>query len=986
MNYKRPPLLAGASASTESETPHTKKLKTRPRPDRPDKKDEPIDIFANNNFSRSFNSLILEDTPKERLNKSPPFNVKQDFYNDNLDDYLQDEPDQDDQDEPEDTIGGPTEQDITETEDKDDDYSLNSKFKYRPRLESSIKRSSKFINLSIDSNINQKDSVDLNEINIPSESTPHKSRSSLTRPSPDQMSQSSTPLFTNKFKRPHQLISKSPSPHVKNSPETKSKSNLMSPIITNFKNNSINKLFNFKNSATKLRKTETSNSSPVKLEYYNMDDLSIDDSDSPSKNRKSSNSSHHGSNTYQPQIQIFHDNSSSAPTPTKRYSTAETARIFDDKENEERKSYQFVKPYQTAFKSTGLLKKNSVINHVNKLPPDTPIKKHPIMLYNEGTGVPVKSKFYTHDNNSSEISIEVGRRLHNPNTSYHSNDSTISFFKIHDDANNSTISNGNLRNSSGTSHNSSEKNQKSQDVNMNDFDYMIDEDFLQTPTKSVKKSHSTPANFSPISLRHHVDPTTPTSKLHQQKFQHQLEQEVNRSQSEKESAEAYDDPDGVIENVIEDKPDKSTTDDHLNKKFGHQNIKYLNKGEFSIAFECNFDKQRFAIKRSKRPIIGKLEVKAILREINALRTLTSVKDNETLNLQEQEEGKEFLVYFIEAWEFNNYYYIMTEYCEGGTLFNFLEDNKNYKVDEFRVWKILIEILSGLKFIHQKNYLHLDLKPANIFITFEGSLKIGDFGLATRLPILEKDFDLEGDRNYIAPELINDKIYTPFADIFSVGLMILEIATNIILPDNGTPWRKLRSGDLSDAGKLSSDNISDFLNHRNFSSLTSYNSINHSSNSSLFNQQTLTNPLSTLSNNHSPTRLTLTQEPQTHLQPPPVYHRPTSNRSQPLQSISSVMPPPQTTPVALGDSLSLTAQQLKELIPQKAPKFLIHNTNNLDKLVNKMLQPNPFDRLTASKILELEECVTIDNIRKAGATIYEGEFGPVNDNDNDFYDQ
>ncbi|EGV66535.1 kinase-like protein, partial [Yamadazyma tenuis ATCC 10573] len=327
-------------------------------------------------------------------------------------------------------------------------------------------------------------------------------------------------------------------------------------------------------------------------------------------------------------------------------------------------------------------------------------------------------------------------------------------------------------------------------------------------------------------------------------------------------------------------------------------------------------------------MIGKLEVKNIVREINALRALTSVKDNESVNLKEQEEGKEYLMYFIEAWEFNSYYYIMTEFCEGGTLFNFLQDNKNYKIDEFRVWKILIEILNGLKFIHMKNYLHLDLKPANIFITFEGSLKIGDFGLATKLPILEKDFDLEGDRNYIAPELINDKIYTPFADIFSVGLIILEIATNIVLPDNGTPWRKLRSGDLSDAGKLSSDNISDFLQHRNFSSLTSYNSIGFSSNS-------------------------------IHLQPP---HNPSANRS---PSVGAEQ---------------LTLDQIKVLLPSNAPKFLISKSGNLDRLVNKMLQPNPFERITATQILEMEECITIDNIRKAGATIYEGEFGPINDDD------
>lgn len=53
--------------------------------------------------------------------------------------------------------------------------------------------------------------------------------------------------------------------------------------------------------------------------------------------------------------------------------------------------------------------------------------------------------------------------------------------------------------------------------------------------------------------------------------------------------------------------------------------------------------------------------------------------------------------------------------------------------------MIIELANGLRFIHLRNYLHLDLKPANIFITFEGYLKIGDFGLATKLPILEKRF-------------------------------------------------------------------------------------------------------------------------------------------------------------------------------------------------------------------------------------------------------
>lgn len=754
MNYRRPHRPAGAkNTAKDGEAVDT------------------IEFFTNNQFSRSFNSLILNDSdddkPPKKLNKSPPFNLKQDIYNDII----------------------------------DTSNSIESDEEIRRRPETIIKRSSKFLNLSIDSK---------KDMELSNQSTPKSVNDKLTE---IQNSTLNTP-YSNKFKRPHQLISKSPSPHLKQTYKR-------SPKLQ-----TLNQFFNLKNS-NKLRKTE--NSSPIKLEYYNIDDLMLEDSDSPSKNRKSSNSSNH--KIVDEQFEISKQSQKHV--------------------NHDKQSYQFVKPLQTAFKSTGLLKKNSITHQVNKLPPETPIKKHPIMLYDKGV--------YEHEN-SSELSIEVGRNQSQ------SNDSTISLFRIHGD---------------------DEENDKENTIgreNVIDFDYM---DLLETPTKTVKKSKSVP-NYSPLSKK---TPSTPTNR-----------------------------PSKLIQNIqIEFKPilkTTSITDEHLNKKFGHQNIKYLSKGEFSVAFVCNFDQQKFAIKRSKKPIIGKLEIKNYLREINALRNLTSVTDNETDDLKEQEEGKEYLVYFIEAWEFNNYYYIMTEYCEGGTLFNFLQDNKNYKIDQFRIWKIVIEILNGLKFIHLKNYLHLDLKPANIFITFEGSLKIGDFGLATKLPILEKDFDLEGDRNYIAPELINDKIYTPFADIFSVGLIVLEIATNIILPDNGTPWRKLRSGDLSDAGKLSSDNLSDFLQNRKFSSLTSYNSVN------------------TMNSNN--------------LQPPyPVEQFP---------------------------------EQIKELIPKNAPKFLVNNGNNLDRLVNKMLQPNPFDRLTASKILEMEECEVIDNIRKAGATIYEGEFGPNDDDE------
>lgn len=925
-----------------------------------------IDYFANNHFSRSFNSLILDDIKdelnlstanKKTINKSPPFNVKQDLYMgiDSIDQQLTDE-------------------DFSDTNNSDEnDFStltiINSnKLRSNDDLKkSSIKRSSKYLNLSIEDKSNKipEDIDNISDLNEIDSCAINK--------------EMNTPPFKNKnFKRPHQLISQSPSPSsskinpkinlTKHSPirienDFKSQTNLYSPsklglkgfkmfknsdklaIISPNRNNhqilTENKNDSNRSLPSKLRKTSYSNlsvstnndfttasspnSSNFNFEIYNLDKLDMDlDNDSPSKNRKLSNSS-----LNKDQLVIYQDNDEDVGFPKK--TTVKSPNLNDNKENEYKNSYKFVKPLQTAFKSTGLLKKNSISNNLDnklkKFPPETPIKKNPLLnsVNNSNsltTNYPIRNSSLSnlissaHDEGEDlEISIEVGRNISNQSI----NDSNLSYFKIPPP---STI-------------------KKNDDFFEKDLDIDLSSDYEdidlipETPTKSVKKSHSMPANFSPVTFKKHQkqlkldqlkksnypnlnisinklnnlekinEPSTPTNLIHSKSLNLKNDS-INSSQS-------------TIRTSIPNN-NSHKIDDHLINKFGLKNLKYLGTGEFSIAYECLFQDQKFAIKRSKKQIIGKLERKTINREIEALRMLTSVKDNEDINLKEQDEGKEYLVYFIEAWDFNNFFYIMTEFCEGGTLFDFLEENKNYKIDEFRIWKILIEILNGLKFIHLKNYLHLDLKPANIFITFEGSLKIGDFGLATKLPILEKDFDLEGDRNYIAPELINDKIYTPFADIFSVGLIILEIATNIILPENGTPWRKLRSGDLSDAGKLSSDNILDFLNHQNFSSLTSYNSIGLSLTSSL--------------------------------------NRESSNVQHPNPSLASI----------------------EDLIPHGAPDFLIYNSNNLDKLVTKMLKPNPFDRPTAKMILTMNECQIIENRRKAGATIFEGEFGPSNEDD------
>lgn len=100
----------------------------------------------------------------------------------------------------------------------------------------------------------------------------------------------------------------------------------------------------------------------------------------------------------------------------------------------------------------------------------------------------------------------------------------------------------------------------------------------------------------------------------------------------------------------------------------------------------------------------------------------------------------------------------------------------FPVGEQCVWDYLCDLLSALSHLHSQGFAHLDLKPANVFLTRSGRLKLGDFGLLLELEQgtekkrgttrrrKEKDDAQEGDPRYMAPELLRGE-YGAAADIF-----------------------------------------------------------------------------------------------------------------------------------------------------------------------------------------------------------------------------
>lgn len=161
---------------------------------------------------------------------------------------------------------------------------------------------------------------------------------------------------------------------------------------------------------------------------------------------------------------------------------------------------------------------------------------------------------------------------------------------------------------------------------------------------------------------------------------------------------------------------------------------------------------------------------------------------EEVKRYEQFSNNENCVKLYHAWEQDDRLYMQLELCQG-SLSDYLRENK--VVVEQRVWSILLDLLLAVKSLHDRSLIHLDIKMDNILVADDGTCKLADFGLvvdADRARIAA----VEGDSRYMAPELMQSK-FSMAADIFSLGITILELTCNLVLPPNGPLWLQMRNG-------------------------------------------------------------------------------------------------------------------------------------------------------------------------------------------------
>ena len=183
-----------------------------------------------------------------------------------------------------------------------------------------------------------------------------------------------------------------------------------------------------------------------------------------------------------------------------------------------------------------------------------------------------------------------------------------------------------------------------------------------------------------------------------------------------------------------------------------QVLKAINKKENKL----------YAIKRLNFKDISEKERKNIEKEVKLLKEL---KHPNIISYKDSFEDKD------------NYYNIVTLFCEGGDMYNkILHQNGEYFSEE-QILNWMVQILLGLSYVHDQKIIHRDIKPQNIFIQNKYKICIGDFGIAKIVNQTQtlKTTMIQGTPLYMSPESFNDpKSCNYKSDIWSLGCCLFEM--------------------------------------------------------------------------------------------------------------------------------------------------------------------------------------------------------------------
>ena len=198
---------------------------------------------------------------------------------------------------------------------------------------------------------------------------------------------------------------------------------------------------------------------------------------------------------------------------------------------------------------------------------------------------------------------------------------------------------------------------------------------------------------------------------------------------------------------------------------GFEIIKKIGNGSFSSVYKVR-RKQDNNIYALKKVRLLKLKEKEKQAALNEVRILASIKSPFIISYKEA---------FIE--ESDKSLCIVMEYADDGDLYQKICQFKkmNLFMEESDIWRVFIQMVKGLKILHDLKILHRDLKSANILLFNDGTAKIGDCNVSKIFyGDMEVGYTQTGTPYYASPEVWNNEPYDKKSDIWSLGIITYEM--------------------------------------------------------------------------------------------------------------------------------------------------------------------------------------------------------------------
>ncbi|XP_064260635.1 serine/threonine-protein kinase PAK 1-like [Passer domesticus] len=206
-----------------------------------------------------------------------------------------------------------------------------------------------------------------------------------------------------------------------------------------------------------------------------------------------------------------------------------------------------------------------------------------------------------------------------------------------------------------------------------------------------------------------------------------------------------------------------------NPMMKYTNLEYIGRGTFGDVCKA------LDTATGGEVAIKKITLQELIRREVTFKELMVMKINKHLNI----------VNYLKSYLLGDELWLVMEYMDGGALSDVINETH---MSEREIAAVSRECLQGLDFLHSNHVIHRDVKSSNILLRTDGSVKLADFGLFAQLtPEQSRQSSVASTSGWMAPEVVTGQPYGPKVDIWSFGIMGIEMV------EREAPYWKETSG-------------------------------------------------------------------------------------------------------------------------------------------------------------------------------------------------